>query len=137
MANVPDDGIQNGKSLTAQPAGSNQPVIQVPQNPSAVCRIYEDGKPKFQLRKGEEGLSVFDADKIKEADILPNFRPESMVTTQQRKLIESFGLRIEKTPGDPNLPQLLQDNHWEIRPGDNMTRHQFKVALKDLEAATI
>jgi hypothetical protein len=26
-------------------------------NPSGLHRVFEDGKPKFQLRKGEEGLS--------------------------------------------------------------------------------
>jgi hypothetical protein len=29
----------------------------------------------------------------------------------------------------------LQRNHWEIRPGDTMTRNQFKAALKNLEDA--
>ena len=37
------------------------------------------------------------------------------------------------TPGDPKLPQLLQDNHMDIRPGDGMTRNQFKAALRALE----
>ena len=59
-----------------------------PGNPSAVHRVFEDAKPKFQLRKGEEGLSVCDADKLLEEEILPNFRPGSRLTTQQRELIE-------------------------------------------------
>ena len=87
------------------------------------------------MRKGEEGLSVFDADKLIEAEILPNFRSESRLSTQQRQLIESFGLKVAKTPGDSSLPQTLQENHWEIRPGDGMTRNQFKAALKMLEDA--
>ena len=92
--------------------------MQVPENPSAVHRIFEEGKPKFQLRKGEEGLSVFDADELVESEVLPNFRPGSHLITLQRPFIESFGLKIEKTPGDTSLPQRLQANHWEIRPGD-------------------
>jgi hypothetical protein len=33
------------------------------------------------------------------------------------------------------LPQLLQDNHMEIRPRPGMTRKQFKAALRALEQA--
>jgi hypothetical protein len=109
--------------------------VQTPGNPSAVHRVFEEGKPKFQLRKGEEGLSVFDADKLLDEEILPNFRPGSRLATRQLQFIESFGLKIEKTRGDWNLPQKLQKNHWEIRPGDTMTRNQFKAALKNLEDA--
>lgn len=109
--------------------------MPVPETPSAVHRVFEEGKPKFQLKKGEEGLSVFDADKILEQEILPTFRPGSRLTTQQRQFIETFGLKIEQTPGDLSLPQKLQENHWEIRPGDEMTRNQFKTALKMLEVA--
>jgi len=107
--------------------------VQGPENPYAVHRVFEDGKPKFQLRKGEAGLSIFDADKLVEEEILPNFRLGSRLSTHQRQFIESFGLKIEKTLGDSALPQELQENHWEIRPGDGMTRNQFKAALKLLE----
>jgi hypothetical protein len=109
--------------------------VQAPDSPSAVHRVFQDGKPKFQLRKGEEGLSIFDAGKLLEEEILPNFRPGSRLSTQRRQFIEALGLRIEKTAGDSSLPQKLQENHWEIRPGDGMTRNQFKAALKMLEAA--
>jgi hypothetical protein len=108
--------------------------VQAAGKPSAVHRVFEDGKPKFQLRKGEEGLSVFDADRLSEDEILPNFRPGSRLTTQQRPFIESFGLEIEETRGDLSLPEELQEDHWEIRPGHGMTRHAFKSALKMLEA---
>ena len=109
--------------------------MQAPGNPSAVHRVFEEGKPKFQLRKGEEGLSVFDADMLLDDEILANFRPGSRLTTQPLRFIESFGLKIKKTRGDGNLPQSLQENHWEIRPGDAMTRNQFKDALNSLEDA--
>ena len=110
--------------------------MAAPGKPSAVHRVFEEGRPKFQLRKGEEGLSVFDADELPEDEILPNFRPASRLYTQQVLFIESFGLKVEKTPGDWNLPPRLQENHWEVRPADAMTRHQFKIALKKLEDAT-
>jgi RHS repeat-associated protein len=106
-----------------------------PGETDAFHRVYEAEKPAFQLRKGEEGLSVFDAEKVTPADVLPSFREGSLVTTQQRQLIESFGLKVEKTLGDESLPQLLRENHFEIGPGDGMTRNQFKQALKSLEQA--
>ncbi|MBI3821705.1 MAG: hypothetical protein HY289_03385 [Planctomycetes bacterium] len=79
---------------------------------------------------------MFDADKVTPADILPSFRAGSLITTQEISLIESFGLIIVHSPGDSKLPQLLQDNHMEIRPSDGMTRNQFKAALRALEQAT-
>jgi hypothetical protein len=99
----------------------------------SVYRVYNAGKPRFQLRQGEEALSVFDAEKLTPADILPSFRPGSLIATQEISTIESFGLIVVHTPGDPKLPQLLQDNHKDIRPGDGMTRNQFKAALRALE----
>jgi hypothetical protein len=109
--------------------------VPAAKNPSELHRVFEEGKPKFQLRKGEEGLSVFDADELLEHEILPNFRPGSRLATQQCAFIEGFGLKVEKADGDPSLPQKLREHHWEIRPGERMTRHQFKTALKKLEAA--
>jgi hypothetical protein len=96
---------------------------------------YTPGKPRFQLRQGEEAISVFDAEKVSPADILPSFRPDSLVATYEISIIESFGLTAVHTPGEPTLPQLLQDNHLEIQPGDGMTRKQFKAALRALEQA--
>ena len=98
--------------------------------------MYNAGKPRFQLRQGEESLSTFDADKVTPVDILPSFRPGSLITTQEISKIESFGLSVVQTPGDPMLPQLLRDNHMEIRPAAGMTRNQFKAALRALEQAT-
>jgi hypothetical protein len=111
--------------------------------PSSIHRAYEGNKPKFQLRSGEEGLSTFNADIVIPEDVLPHFRPGTLLTTQLVELIESFGLKVVKTPGDPMLPPLLRDNHWEIRPGSSMVespgcasvRNQFKAALKKLEKA--
>ena len=99
----------------------------------SVHRVYNAGKPRFQLRPGEEAISVFDAEKVTPADILPSFREGSLIATNEISTIESFGLIVVHTPGDPKLPQLLQDNHMDIRPGDGMTRTQFKAALRALE----
>ena len=48
-----------------------------------VLRVTEPGHPTFQLRKGEEGLSVFDpvavAPPLTTVEILENFRPGSFV----------------------------------------------------------
>ena len=81
--------------------------MQTPAIPLAVHRVFEEGKPKFQLRKGEEGLSVFDADLLLEGEVLANFRPGSRATTLPLRTIGSFRLRIEKTPGDERLPKNL------------------------------
>ena len=99
----------------------------------SVHRVYNEGRPRFQLRQGEEAISVFDAEKVTPAGILPNFRPGSLIATAEILTIESLGLIVVHTPGDPKLPQLLQDNHMDIRPGDGMTRKQFKAALRALE----
>jgi hypothetical protein len=99
----------------------------------SIHRVYNAGKPRFQLRQGEEGLSAFDAEKVTPADILPSFRTGSLITTQEIAIIESFGLSVVHTSGDPALPQLLRDNHMEICPRDGMNRNQFKAALRDLE----
>ena len=103
--------------------------------PNSVHRVYQPGKPLFQLRQGEEGISLFDAEQVTEADILPSFRDGSLVATVEVATIESFGLNVVPTPGDPGLPELLRDNHLDILPGDGMTRHQFKAALKALDQA--
>lgn len=102
---------------------------------SSIHRVYTVGKPRFLLRQGEDGLSAFDAEKVTPADILPSFRAGSLITTQEIAFVESFGLSVLKTPGDTDLPQLLRDNHMEILAGPNMTRKEFKAALRDLEQA--
>ena len=61
-------------------------------NPS-VHLVYLDGKPKVQLRQGEDGLSVFDAEKTTSTDILPFFRAGSLLVTMEIALIESYGYR--------------------------------------------
>ena len=99
----------------------------------SIHRVYNAGKPRFQLRRGEEGLSAFDADNLTPAEILPSFRSGSLITTLEIPTIEGFGLCVVSTPGDPSLPRSLRDNHMEIRPGDGMSRKQFKAALRDLE----
>lgn len=99
----------------------------------SVHRVYLDGKPKVQLRQGEEGLSVFDAEKTISSDILPHFRAGSLLITMEIALIESCGLQVVHTPGDPALPEILQQNHMEIRPAEHLTRKQFKDALRALE----
>ena len=101
----------------------------------SIHRVYNAGKPRFQLRQGEEGLSVFDANNVTPAEILPSFRPGSLVTTHEISTIESFGLSVVPTPGDPTLPLRLRESHMEIRASEGMTRKQFKAALRSLERA--
>lgn len=103
------------------------------QKPALVKRVYESGKPKYQLRQGEEGLSIFDA-KIPDVAILAKFRASADIDTKSVDEIESKGLTVVQTHGDCEYLQNdeLEDNHWEIRPEPEMTRSQFKAALKTL-----
>jgi molybdopterin-binding protein len=98
----------------------------------AVSRVTTSGVPAFQLRQGEQGLSVFDASKVGPTDILSSFREGSGLVTKPISEIQGHGLTVEPTPGDPSLPQNLQDAHMEIKPGPDMTRNQFKQAVKKL-----
>ena len=102
-----------------------------------VVRVIEPGRPGFQLRKGEEGLSIFQPEIVEpplsEAEILNWFRPGSQALYRSVEEIEAKGLRVVPTPGEGALSQRLQDAHAEIRPGPGMTRAEFKRALLELE----
>jgi hypothetical protein len=103
-----------------------------------VVRVATLGRPAFELRKGEEGLSVFDPDAVdpplSEAEILTCFRPGSRVVIRSVSAIEAIGLIVTAVPGAAPLSPRLRDAHAEIRPGPGMTRDQFKQALKELES---
>jgi hypothetical protein len=102
-----------------------------------IFRVVEQGKPVFQLRKGEEGISVFDpgvvAPPLTEIEILGTFRPGSAVVSRSQAEIEAKGLLLIPLPGAGFFPPRLRSAHAEIRPGPGMTRSQFKIALKELE----
>jgi hypothetical protein len=102
-----------------------------------IVRIGESGRPAFQLRKGEEGLSVFETDAVEppliDSEILESFRPESLLVIRSVEEIESKGLRLVSVPGAGSLPSRLNEAHFEIQAGERMTRAQFKQALKELE----
>jgi hypothetical protein len=116
------------KNLGEAVSGSN-----VAPEPS-VHRVTEPGKQDFALtRKGEKGVSVFAADQVGPEDILPHFREGSGIRTERIANIETrHALTVVPTPGDVSLPSNLQAAHMEIRPGPDMSRKQFKQALKDL-----
>jgi hypothetical protein len=102
-----------------------------------VVRITEADRPAFQLRKAEEGISVFDPAAVDppltEAEILAGFRPGSQAIQRTQAEIEAKGLQVVPIHGAETLPQRLRDAHAEIRPGPGMTRAQFKQALRELE----
>jgi hypothetical protein len=102
-----------------------------------VFRVAEPGKPAFQLRKGEEGLSVFDPEAvdppIAELEILDCFRSESQLVEISVAEIEQKGLIVSLIEGADFLPPRLRQAHAEIRPGSGMTRQQFKQTLKEFE----
>jgi hypothetical protein len=96
------------------------------------------GRPAFQLRKGEEGLSVFDLDAVDppltEAEILEAFRPGSYAISVSPEEVTAKGLCITPVPGVGGLPERLRDAHAELVPGPGMVRAGFKQALKELES---
>ncbi len=102
-----------------------------------LVRVTDGDRPAFQLRPGEEGISVFDSDAVdpplSESEILDAFRSGSRLIIRAATEVESKGLRIVPVPGAGTLPDRLRQAHAEIRPGESMTRRQFKEALKELE----
>lgn len=100
-------------------------------------RVAEVGKPCFQLRKNEHGISVFDVDAVDppltETEVLDAFRAGSLLVFRSREDIETKGLIIAQVAGGPSLPDRLRDAHAEIQAPPGMTRSQFKKALQELE----
>src|SRR2546422_358982 len=98
-----------------------------------IVRVTELGRAAFQLRKGEEGLSIFDTDAVdpplSDAEVLDNFRVGSRLVSRSRTEIESKGLQVVPMTGVGPLPARLCEAHAEIRPGPSMTRPEFKRAL--------
>ena len=106
---------------------------------AVVARVSTPGLPVFQLRKGEEGLSVFDPTGVEptlsEEEILDAFRPGSVVVYRATSEIAALGLEIVPTEGADTLPDRLRLAHREIRAAENMTRSQYKTAIKELETS--
>lgn len=104
---------------------------------ATLLRVIAVGAPGFQLRKGEEGISVFDPDCVEppltEDEILAAFRPGSQVIARTVEEVHRLGLTVFVIAGDASLPPRLVDAHREVRPSVTMTRNQFKAALKELE----
>src|SRR4051812_43350492 len=98
-------------------------------------RVSQSGRPAFQLRKGEAGISVFDSEAVQppltEAEVLANFRSGSIVVTRLRPDVEAIGLSVIPITGAESLPGRLRDAHAEIRPGPGMSRGQLKQALTE------
>ncbi len=102
-----------------------------------IVRATEPGRSAFEIRKGEEGLSVFDLDAVTppltDAEILDCFRAGSFLVSRSLPEIEGSGLCVVRFPGADPLPMRLRDAHAEIRPIPGMSRAEFKVALRELE----
>jgi hypothetical protein len=80
-----------------------------------VVRVVEPGRPAFQLRRGEEGLSLFDPDLVEppltESEILEVFRPGSILVVRSGAEFEAKGLQI--------VPILGEASHYRrgcVRP---------------------
>lgn len=101
-------------------------------------RVTTPGERAFQLRPGEEGVSVFLPTAVNPPltppEVLSNFRPGSGIAVRSLSQVTALGLTAVPTPGANVLSPRLQASHFEIRPGPEMTRNQFKAALKALSA---
>ncbi len=106
---------------------------------AVVARVSTPGLPAFQLRKGEEGLSVFDPTAVDppltEEEILDAFRPGSAVVYRSATEIALLGLEIVPTEGADTLSDRLRLAHREIRAAATMTRSSYKTAIKELESS--
>ena len=102
-----------------------------------VVRVGTPGQPAFQLRKGEEGLSVFVPvavdPPLTEEEILAAFRPGSVLLQRTSAQVAEHGLALIPTIGADYLPERLRTAHSEIQPGAGMERPAFKSALRHLE----
>lgn len=102
-----------------------------------LIRVADSGRPAFQLRRGEEGISVFDSEAVSppltDAEVLTCFREGSQAVVRSANDLAARGLRLIPVLGSDALPPRLRDSHAEIRPGPAMTRAGFKQALKELE----
>lgn len=104
---------------------------------AVVVRVGSAGQPAFQLRRGEEGLSVFDPDAVDPPltgdEILDAFRPGSVLIYRTAGQIAALELEVVPSEGADVLPLRLRLAHAEVRPTAGMTRAAFKSALKGLE----
>jgi hypothetical protein len=102
-----------------------------------VVRVGMPGTSAFGLRKGEEGVSVFDPRAVEppltDDEILDAFRPGSVLVERSGERIAAMGLEIVATEGAETLPDRVRVAHREIRPGPGMSRPAFKAALRTLE----
>jgi hypothetical protein len=103
-----------------------------------VYRVREPDRPAFQLRPGEIGISVFDPEAVDpplvESEVLEAFRAGSIVTSRTLEKLRTLALELVPVPGHADLPERLIQAHREIRPGDTMSRAEFKKRLRELES---
>lgn len=101
-----------------------------------LIRVAQSGRPAFQLRPGEVGLSVFQTDGVEpeltEGEILSAFRKDSIAIALNPQVVHECGLQIVEVAGAPVLPERLRYTHREIRPVSGMSRSEFKLALTRL-----
>jgi len=100
-------------------------------------RVAAADGPVFRLRPGEAGISIFDTQAvdppIQRDEILNEFRPGSVLIEVDHILVDRLNLQIIPVEGADTLPVRLRQAHAEIRPGEEMTRGEFKRQLKELE----
>jgi hypothetical protein len=102
-----------------------------------LIRVAQPGRPAFQLRPGQQGISVFDENGVDPPltanEIFELFRSGSVLIRVSRASIAASGLIIEAVAGVPPLTDRLCLAHRENRPAAGVTRGEFKQLLRKLE----
>lgn len=102
-----------------------------------LIRVAQPGRPAFQLRPGEQGISVFDENGVEppltETEVLEAFRGGSEAVRVSPETVAAMGLIVAEIPGLPPLSDRLSSAHREIRPPAGMPRGEFKQQLRKLE----
>jgi hypothetical protein len=118
----------SGGGMAVRAAAHADDIVDVARgvdDSDVIMRVVEEGKPGFQLRSGEEGLSVFDKNMISPEETLQEFRPNSSITERTVAQIRDKGMDVVRTPGNPaHLSPKACRAHCEIVPGPEMTRNQ-------------
>ena len=74
-------------------------------------------KNQFELRPGESGLSVFDASRCRQSDVIGAFPGWGLTQWIFEELVE-FGFAVFECEDDEGLPPALRNAHFEIRVRD-------------------
>jgi len=101
-------GIEQPSGVAGAAKGAGETA---PDTPGSFHRVVEQGKPQFQLKKGEAGLSVFAGDKLDPGEITPHFREGSQIKTTDLQRLKDLGTgKRDRCAFLARVPLLGQEN---------------------------